>query len=120
MPSGPARGLVFGQAEIRLVDQGSRRQGLAGAALGGKRRREPAQLGVQDGQQFRCRLRLVEWRVIAFVAHGAPLAVKEGEGYRRPATRAGLWRQVNKKLSFHDHRKAPFSDCFASVSEQPR
>ena len=46
----PRQLLAVDQAEVGLVDQGGRLQGLAGALTGHLRASEPSELGVQDRQ----------------------------------------------------------------------
>jgi hypothetical protein len=52
-PAFPTGVLVAHQAQVCLVDQGRRLQGLAGLQLARQRRRQAAQLGVDFGQQIR-------------------------------------------------------------------
>ena len=68
-PAFPAGILVPHQPEIRLVDQGRRLEGLAGAQPGRQRRGQPAQLVVENRQQFRRRLLRFGWILFIGLRH---------------------------------------------------
>ena len=67
-PAFPAGVPVPHQAEIRLVDQGRRLEGLAGGQPGRERRGQAAQLRVEHRQQFRRRLLRFGWPLFISVA----------------------------------------------------
>ena len=71
----PAGILLADQKQVRLVDQGGRLQSLAGRQPAGQRRGQPAQLILDDRQQFRRRL---HFRRVFLVGHGTP-PVSPGE-----------------------------------------
>jgi hypothetical protein len=68
-PPFPARVLVPHQLHVRFVDQGGRLERLTGGQPAGQDRGQAAQLGINRGQQFRCRMNLRREFGVGIVGH---------------------------------------------------